>query len=137
MIRMCPEDPSVELEGSQIAPSRGCLELRVLANAMEINTFVTNPNAHTNKSCSYLQCKLLGRRWRKWEERKLEVSTPGSTGVIDHNYGQVLSQLLPVSHRAPSGIALPQPCRAEPQGSFRGRAICLRTLEWVPCAEGG
>lgn len=48
--------------------SRSC-QLTVLARAMDVNALVTNPNVHGNKIRS-----LLARRWRKWEERKLEVS---------------------------------------------------------------
>lgn len=73
------------------AQGRNCPELAVLARAMELNTFVTNPNIRANRSCSPLECKLLGRRWRKWEERKLEVLAPGCTGVTDHNYERVMS----------------------------------------------
>lgn len=94
------------------AEGRSCPELAVLARAMEINTFVTNPNIHANRSCSPLKCKLLGSRWRKWEERKLEVSAPGCTGVTNHNYEWVMSRLLPAHHKALSGVASPQPSRA-------------------------
>lgn len=75
----------------------------MLARAMEINTFVTNPNVHANKSCSRLECRLLGRRWGKQGERKPEVSAPGCTGVADRHCGWVVSRLLPPSHRALSG----------------------------------
>lgn len=81
---MCPKNPLVELEGSQIARGRSCPEFTTLARAMEINLFVTSPNVHANRSCSRLECKLLGRRWKERKERKLEVSAPGCTGVADH-----------------------------------------------------
>lgn len=84
-IRMCPEDPQLQLDSCQVALGRSCPELTVLAGAVEINTFVINPNVRANRSCSRLERKLLGRRWRKWEERKLEVSAPGCTGAGNRN----------------------------------------------------
>lgn len=106
----------------------------MLARAMEINTFVTNSNVHANKNCSRLKCKLLGRRWKKWEERKLEVSVPGCTGVTDHNYGWVMSLFLPLSHR-PFHV---QPRRrpAEWQSSFLGCYVPEDSggYLWSPCA---
>lgn len=80
-----PRGPSVQLDSCQIALGRSCPELTVLAGAVEINTFVINPNVRANRSCSRLERKLLGRRRRKWEERKLEVSAPGRPGVGNHN----------------------------------------------------
>lgn len=48
------------------------------------------PNVHANRSCSQFKCKLLDRRWRKREERKLEVAALGCTRGADHNCGRLV-----------------------------------------------
>lgn len=50
-----PRDPSLELEGGQIAQGRSYPELKV-----EINAFVTSPSVHAHRSCCGFECKLLG-----------------------------------------------------------------------------
>lgn len=97
---------------------RSCPELMVLAGAMEINPFVTNPNVHANRSLSRLKCKLLGRRQRKRKVRKLEVSAPGCTGAGEARSWTVMSLIASCAlHRTfRSGLE-------EPQGSWAGEPL--------------
>lgn len=45
---------------------------------MGINALVISPNVHASRSCCGFECKLLGRRWRTWEEgsRRCQRGTP-------------------------------------------------------------